>query len=154
MFRHHTKWTVYNSPLELPISDIALVDMPVDDATLYILPISPNRVLIGRIKHGTPDYMTDTIVYGKTLPADAAEDVLDIICLSAVKAIACKNKMDIKAIRERAKNRKVAFNTIKNLEDVLSAGSKVFDRKKDVLLVPVSPEEHKKYVLSYIGPPE
>ncbi len=64
LFRHKTKWTVYNSPLELPISDIALIDYPDRDnkATLYILPISPRSVLIGRMEHGTPPpllYTTD-----------------------------------------------------------------------------------------------
>lgn len=154
-FRYHTKWTVYNSPIELPISDIALVDMPEGKtATLYILPISPNRVLIGRLQHGTPPpyFSTDAKIYGDILTAEAAQDVLDIICSSAVKAIACKNRMDIKAIRQRAQKRKVAFTKIANLDDVLEAGSKAFDRSKDLFLIPVSSDEYVKYLHSFIRP--
>lgn len=159
IFRYKTKWTVYNSPIdiELPISDIALVDYPESKkATLFILPISPHRVLIGRLELGSPPpfHTTDTIVYGNNLTTEAAEDVLDIICLSAIKAIVCKNKMDIGAIRERAKRKGIAFTKIKNLDDVLSAGSKVFDRKKEFRLIPVSKDEYVRYVHSFIGPAE
>ena len=154
-FRYRTKWTVYNSPIELPISDIALIDMPEPNvAVLYILPIAPNRVLIGRSPLGSPPpyYSTETIVYGDTLSKEAAEEVLEVICYSAVKAIACKNKMDIKAIRERAKNKKVSFHKIANLDEVLTAGLKVFDREKDLSLIPVTPEKFIKYVHSYVLP--
>lgn len=154
-FRYRTKWTVYNSPVELPISDIALIDYPESKSvTLYILPIAPDRVLIGRFQHSLPPpyHSEDTIVYGGTLTVEAAEDVLDVICGSAVKELVCKNKMDVKAFRERAKQKKVGFTKINNLEDVLSAGSKVFDRKKDLLLVPLKPDEYLKYVHSCIGP--
>ena len=155
LFRYKTKWTVYNSPIELPISDVALVDFPESaTVTLYILPISPNRVLIGRLLQGSPPpyHSTDTVVYGSTLNVESAEDLLDVVCGSAVKTIACKNKMDIKAFRERAKTKGRAFSTISNLDDVLSAGSKVFDRQKDLLLIPVSNDEYIKYVHSFIGP--
>lgn len=156
LFRSKTKWTVYNSPVELPISDIALVDFPESQtATLYILPISPNRVLVGRFAHASPPayHSTDTIVHGSTLTVQSAEDVLEVICGSAVKTIACKNKMDIKAFRERAKKKPRAFTTINiKLTEVLSAGSKVFDRRRDLRLVPVSLGEFNEYVRSFIGP--
>jgi hypothetical protein len=155
IFRYKTKWTVYNSHAELPISDIALVDFPESaTVTLYILPISPNRVLVGRFVQGSPPpyHSTDTIVYGSTLTVESAEDVLDVVSGSAVKTIACKNRMDIKTFRERAKSKGRAFSKISNLDDVLSAGSKVFDRQKDLRLVPVSKDEYINYVHSFIGP--
>jgi hypothetical protein len=151
-FRQHVKWTVYNSPLELPISDMALFNMPYGKVTLYILPICPERVLIGELKHGTPDYFKNPVIYGGTLPLDAANQVLDFICYSAVKAVVCRNKMDVKGIRERAKQNKVAFTRINNLDDVLTAGTKVFDRKKGFRLVPVTTDEYVKYVHSHIAP--
>ena len=157
IFRYKTKWTVYNSPIELPISDIALIDYPESKkAQLFILPISPNRVLIGRLELGSPApyHTTDTVIYGNVLTTESAEDVLDIICLSAIKAIVCKNKLDIRAIRERAKSKSIAFTKIKNLDDVLTAGTKVFDRKKEFRPIPVSKEEYVRYVHSFIGPAE
>jgi len=155
MFRYLTKWTVYNSPIELPIADIALVDYPESkNVTLFMLPISPQRVLIGRLVGGTPPPppMTNTILYGADLTVEAAEDVLDVISLSALKAIVCQNKMDIAAIRDRAKKKKISFTKINNLDDVLSAGRKVFDRSKSFDLVAVTKEEYIKYVHTFIGP--
>jgi hypothetical protein len=152
-FRNYTKWTVYNSPVELPISDIALIDIPESKAAqLFILPICPHRVLIGRSECGSPPpfYTTDSILYGNTLPDDAAEHVLEIICLSAIKAIACKNQMDIRGIRQRAKDRKVSFTKISDLDAVLSAGMKTIDIEKDFSLVPVPNEEFVEYVHSFV----
>jgi hypothetical protein len=157
LFRDNTKWTVYNSPLELPISDIALIDYPdrENKATLYILPISPHSVLIGRLEHGTPPpfYTTDTIIYGDTLTNEAAESVQDIICLSALKTIAAKNRIDIKAIRERAEKRNIAFTKIKvDLDSVLSAGTKSFN-PNTFRIVPVAKDEYVRFVHSFIQPP-
>jgi hypothetical protein len=153
-FRYRTEWTVYNSPLELPISDIAVVDYPESKTvTRYILPISPSRVLIGRFHLGSPPayHSTDTIVYGNTLTLEAAEYVRDIVCASAVKAVVCKSQMDIKGFRERAKDTGIRFPRIKNLADVLSAGSKVFD-PETLRLVPVSHNQFFQYVDSFIEP--
>jgi hypothetical protein len=157
LFRHNTKWTVYNSPLELPISDIALIDYPDRDnnTTLYILPISPRSVLIGRMEHGTPPpfYTTGTIIYGDTLTNEAAESVLEIICLSALKTIAAKNRMDIKAIREQAQKKNIAFTRIKvDLDSVLSAGTKSFN-PNTFRIVPVAKDEYVRFVHSFIQPP-
>ena len=156
-FRFETKWTVYHSPVELAISDIALIEYPGGkEVTLYILPTSPNQVLIGQWSRGSPAsyHSKDTIVYGATLTLEQAEYVLDIICASALKAVACRNKMDIRAIRERAKEKGVRFPRISNLGDVLSAGTKEFDKTKAPRLKPVSHDEFSKYVSSFIGPPQ
>lgn len=154
-FRNIAKWTVYNSPIELPISDIALVDYPESNkATLFILPTSPHLVLIGRIEHGTPPpfYTNDTIIYGDTLTTEAAEHVFDLICFSGIKAVACQNKLDIKASRERATKKKIAFTKISNLDAVLAAGEQTF--KPNMLrLLPVSKEEYTKFIHTFVMPP-
>jgi hypothetical protein len=59
--------------------------------------------------------------------------------------------MDIKGFRERAKDTGIRFPRIKNLADVLSAGSKVFD-PETLRLVPVSHNQFFQYVDSFIEP--
>ncbi|MDB6122004.1 MAG: hypothetical protein JWQ71_997 [Pedosphaera sp.] len=155
-FRRHVKWTVWNSPIGLPISDIALIDFPekIDNAGLYILPISPHRVLIGKFEYGMQlSHTNDTVLYGNTLSQDSAERVLDIICRSAIRAVACKKRIDIEASRKRADRNGIAFTKIKNLDAVLSAGEKTFDLARDFRHIPVSPDEFTKYILSFLEPP-
>lgn len=156
LFLENTKWTVYNSPIELPISDIALIDYPEPNkATLFILPIAPQLVLIGRLELGTPPpfHTTDSILYGKTLTNESAEDVLDIICFSALNSIAAKNRMDIKAIRERAMKKKIAFTKVMDLDSTLEAGTKPFN-PNTFRLLPVKKDEYVKFIHSFIQPPD
>jgi len=156
IFRHFVQWKVYNSPIELPISDIALVDYPErgNAATLFILPLSPHLVLVGKLEYGTPMpyYSTDTVIHGDTLSPETAEDILDVICLSGIKAIACKNKMDIAAYRERAKQKKIGFTKITDLEAVLSASTKTFNPEKDFRLIQTNTEGFVKFCHSFVLP--
>jgi hypothetical protein len=155
LFFENTKWTVYNSPIELPISDIALIDYPEPNkATLFILPITPHLVLIGRLEHGTPPpTYTDSIIYGKTLTTESAEDVQDIICFSALTTIVAKNRMNIKAIRERAAKKKIAFTKVMDLDSTLLAGTKPFN-PNTFRLLPVKKDEYVKFIHSFIQPPD
>ena len=154
MFKHNVKWTVYNSPIELPISDVALIDMPESkEVHSFILPISPNKVLIGRILNGKQTPHNETIIYGGTLTREEAEKTVEIICLSAFKSVACRNKMDVAGIRKRAKENGVKFARIKDLKAVWEAGTKVF-RFKKYLITPVSKEKYIEFIHSFILPPE
>lgn len=156
VFRHFVQWKVYNSPIELPISDIALVDYPErgGSATFFILPLSPLLVLVGKLEYGTPMpyYSTDTVIHGDTLSPETAEDILDVICLSGIKALASKNKMDIAAYRERAKQKQIGFTKITDLESVLSASTKTFDPEKDFRLVPTNTDGFVKFCHSFVLP--
>jgi hypothetical protein len=155
LFFENTKWTVYNSPIELPISDIALIDYPeANKATLFILPIAPQLVLIGRLEHGTPPpTYTDSVIYGNSLKTESAEDVLDIICFSALRTIVSKNRMDIKAIRERAAKKNIAFTKVMDLESTLLAGKKIFS-PRTFRLLPVKKDEYAKFIHSFVQPPD
>jgi hypothetical protein len=151
-FRHFAKWTICNSPIELPISDIALVQYfdRALDTTFYLLPISPNLILIGSIKTGTHHQSTDTTIRGSTLNVEEAEYCLDAICLSAVTALIGKSRThDVRALRNRAREKKIRFCKIKDLESVLSAGTKPFNGP--LIVFPVAKGEYVKYVKSFIG---
>jgi hypothetical protein len=149
-FRHFVRWTVCKTPVELPISDIALVQY-FDKAlktTFYFLPLSPNIILIGTIETGTHHRSNDTIIKGNSLRAEEAEYCLDAICLSAVNALACKSRIhDIAALRERAIGR-VHFVKIKNIESVISAGMRPF--KGPLIVSPVTMEEYVTYTKCFI----
>jgi hypothetical protein len=154
-FARLTKWTVYNSPIELPISDIAMIDMPESKtANLFIWPISPDRIVIGKLQLGSPPpfYTTDCILYGGQLDNEAAEDFREIICLSAIKSVVCNNKMDVAGIRAKAKARNVKFTKLQNWEEVISAGLKTIDKIRDFDIVAVSNEEYNKYIHSFVRP--
>lgn len=151
-FRYETKWTVYNSPIELPISDIALIDYSTKDVVLYILPISPQSVLIGKFWPNKRNTYKEAILYGDTLSLEEATYIREYICLSAVKAIACKNRMDIKGIREEVNQKGISFTKIVNLENVLKAGSKVFNIQ-NLHFIAVGEADYRKFVHSFIQPP-
>ena len=155
-FRHSTKWTVYNSPIELPISDIAMAqyqDM-ITRTVVYILPIAPKLVLFGALKLGDNLVSSnDTIIKGDTLPADAAEDILDIICKSAFYRVGSQNRIgDINGFRQRAAKKKVAFVKMNQLEAVLSAGLKPIESEKDFLITPSTRIEQIRFITSWISP--
>ena len=154
LFLENTKWTIYNSPIELPISDIALVDYQESNkARLFILPIAPQLVLVGRLEYGTPPpTYTDSILYGKTLTNESAEDILDIICFSALNTIAAKNRMDIKSIRERAAKKKIGFTKVMDLDSTLAAGTKPFN-PNTFRLLPVKEDEYVTFIHSFVQPP-
>lgn len=156
-FRFATKWTVYQSPIELPMSDVALVHFHDKNANelLHILPIAPTSVLIGTLKMGETPTSTDTFIKGAKLTDTSAEHVHDIICASAFFALASKSKIgDIASFRQRAIKKGIGFAKIHNLESVLTAGLVPFVSEKDFMIVPVKPDEYVKYTLSFITPYE
>ncbi len=156
-FRYIAKWTLFNSPIELPISDIAIVQYPDPKSkkTWYVLPISPKLVLVGSLPiEGVSPTSTETIIKGGTLDVAAAEDILDVICNSAFLAIASKARIgNIEDFRQRAKEKKIRFNKI-NMEGVLAAGLKPLESEKDFLITPVKDaDSYVKFVRSFVSPP-
>jgi hypothetical protein len=152
MFRYNTEWTVYNSPIELPISDIPIIDYSESrDVTAYVMPVSNNRVLVGRLHHTCP-YLTYPILYGGTLPADIAQNVQDLICLSALKTIVCTHKIDVEQCRNRAKSQNVRFAKVadSSLATILNAGQIPFDRSKPFRFIPVTKEKYNDYIAQYV----
>jgi hypothetical protein len=89
MFRQNATWTICNSPVEFPVSDIALVQMPVDvhKSMFYVLPLGPTLLLKGQIKFGNQIPSSQTVVKGANLTSDEADLWLQIICLAAVNEL-------------------------------------------------------------------
>jgi hypothetical protein len=155
MFRNNTKWTICNSPIELPVSDMALVEHPsnVHKAIFYVLPVGPRLLLKGQINCGSQTPSSQTIVKGANLSAEEAEYWFDAICLSAVTELVCSHVIaNITAVRARAKAKGIAFHKIVSPELVIVAGRKDFTAQFGLKVV--SSEEYNRFKLSFIQPPE
>lgn len=147
MFRHFVKWTVYNSPIELPISDIAFFHFnnQASNSVIYALPLSPNLILIGVNKIGTIHSSTETIIKSDTLTQNEAEYFLDAICLSGITAIACKTRThDIVSLRKRGEEKGIGLSKLNDPDAVLSAGTKSFDGP--LMVSPATLDEYKAFL--------
>lgn len=94
-FRYVVRWTICNSPIELPISDMALVDIPRNDRTAvyFILPVGPHLLLKGLIECGPQQPSSQTTIKTENLTTAEAEDWLDVMCLSAVTELVCSRRI-------------------------------------------------------------
>ncbi|HEX3890765.1 MAG TPA: DUF4238 domain-containing protein [Verrucomicrobiae bacterium] len=154
-FRHNTIWTVCKSPIELPVADVAMTEIPVKvhNSIFYGLPIGRNLLLKGQIKWGEQAGSTQTIVKGYNLTLEEAELWFEAICLSAVTELVSAQKIpDILDARSRAKAKGIAFTKIVNPDMVISAGLKNFT--SDFGLVVVPSEEYVKFIHSFVQPPD
>jgi hypothetical protein len=147
-------WTISNSPVDLPMSDIGLIQIHLIKlkAIQYILPIGPRIVLDGIFYLDLTKNSPRPVVGGHKLSAEEAEYRLDVICLSAVKElIFSRRNLDVMASLDRAKSKGITFNKIVNLELATSAGSK--NSSIGYHLQMVSTEEYVKFVHSFVQPP-
>ncbi len=156
LFRHSTKWTAFNSPVELPLADMALIKyQEAPKLIMCVFPISPKLVLLGRCPMDKDKIInsTDTIVYGGTLTRSEAEYVRSVVCLSGIFTVVSKNRIeDIKAIRQQAAEKGMKFVKVVNLEAALSAGLAPITSERDFLISPATKEEYVKFVHSFIRP--
>ena len=132
-FRYNTKWTVCHSPIEMPISDVALTQIPapVHNAVFYGLPIAPNLLLKGQVNQGTQKNSLQTVIKGDTITSEEAELWFEAICLSAVSELAAKKMItDVVEARERAKTKGIAFTKIVNPDAAMEAGRENFTGRR------------------------
>jgi hypothetical protein len=148
LFRHYTRWAVWNSPIELPISDIALVQVSFKEANVFVLPIAPHLLLAGTIKTGTQQKSDGTALKSNTFSTEDAQYWADAICYSAQTTLASKSIIpDVPAKRKRAE-RQVNFTKIVNPESIVSAGVTDFSGIFGVRLVDKS--DFVKFIHSHV----
>jgi hypothetical protein len=155
LFRDGTRWTVHVSPIELPISDMALVQYveQTQRVILNILPISPMLVLVGQCPMDNPKSSSETIVYGNTLVQSGAEYLRGVICASAIVTIASNTRIgDINSIRKEAVERGTKFVTIHNLNAALKAGLTPIMSEQHFLIQRATNDEYKTFSDSFITP--
>jgi hypothetical protein len=154
-FRHNTIWTICNSPIELPIADVPITEIPVSvqKSIFYGLPIAPNLLLKGQIKWGEQKLPSKTFIKSDTLSCEEAELWLEAICLSAVNELVSKEILsDVQAARKRAKDKGIAFTKITNPDAAIRAGMENFT--SDFGLIVVTPEVYVQFIHSFIKPPD
>jgi len=153
MFRHNARWTICSSPIELPLSDVALVPLSIKahKAVFYLLPIGPRLLLKGQINWGNQKSSTQTLVGGGNLSAEEAEYWFDAVCLSAITELVSSRRIpDMLAVRARAKAKEFTFQKTINPETAISAGVENFNANFGLRFVSV--EEYVKFVHSFIQP--
>jgi hypothetical protein len=149
-----SNWTISNSPIELPMSDVGLVPIHLTDhkANHYLLPISPNLLLEGIFFFDLTKNSSEPFVRGLTLTRDQAEYRFDAICASAVAEIICSRRIpNISASISRAKSKGITFHKIVNPQAITSAGLTNADDDLHFRIVPV--DEYVKFVHSFMLPP-
>jgi hypothetical protein len=150
-----TDWTVSLSPIDLPMSDIGLIPIRLEDlkANHYLLPIGPRVLLEGVFYHELSKNQSKKTIKGITLDAAEAEYRLDCICLSSVREIiSSERNVDIQTSLDRAKKRRLSFHRITDLDLITAAGTKVASTSYSLKVV--SLEEYRRFVHSFIMPPD
>jgi len=144
VFRFFTKWAIHHSPVELPISDMAIVQLGFKSETVYLLPISPHLLLVGTIPNGTQSKSEETIIKSSTLAQDDAQIMADAICSSALATLASKNIIhDVSAMRRRGEQR-VTYTKVVNPESIVTAGVTDFNGVFGVRLV--DDDEYARFI--------
>jgi hypothetical protein len=149
-----TTWTISNSPIELPMSDVGLVPIYLTEhkANHYLLPIGPNLLLEGIFFFDLTRNSSQPFVRGLTLSQDEAEYRFDAICASAVAEIICSRKIpNISASINRANAKGITFHKIVNPQAITSAGLTNADDDLHFRIVPV--DQYVRFVHSFMLPP-
>jgi len=149
-----TKWAVFNSPIELPMSDVGLVPMVLETpkANHYLLPISPNLLLEGIFFHDLSKNSSRAVVRGMDLTQDEAVYRFDCICASAITEVICARKLsNVSEARTRAKADGTRFCKIPDPKRITSSGLVDVGYGNFVFRI-VSVEEYVKVVHSYMLP--
>ena len=147
------EWTISESSIELPMSDIGLVQIELREhkAIQYLLPISPNLVLDGIFYHDLTKNSPQPIIAGHQLSKVEADYRFAALSLSAVNEIIFSNRcLDIQTRLEHAKTMGVTFTKIVNPQAGLSAGLK--NCNLNYRLQMVSADEYVRYVHSLVQP--
>ena len=141
-----SEWTISNSSIKLPMSDIGLVTICVENKALWsILPIGP-QLLLERVYYVDPKRnSSQPLIKSRNLTADQAEYRLDAICSSAVTEIICSRKdPNIPASINRAKKTNgITFLKIVNPKAITSAG--LTNASNELSFRVVSEDDYKKY---------
>lgn len=149
-----TNWSVLNSPIALPMSDVGLVPMLLEDHKLnrYLLPIGPNLLLEGVFFHDLSKNSSQPVVRGIDLTEDEAQYRFDCICASAITEVICTRKLpNISHGRTRAKASGIRFYKIPNPKRITSSGLADVGLGDFIFRI-VSVEEYVKLVHSYMSP--
>jgi hypothetical protein len=150
----NTNWTISNSPIEFPISDVGLVTIYLENykANYYLLPVGRNLLLQGIFYYDNNKNSSLPVIQGIDLAKDQAEYNFSCICASAISELICAEKLpNIQVAREQSRARGIRFCKLTNPKDANISGL-VDVGQGDFLFRIVSIEEYKQIVHSYMRP--
>jgi hypothetical protein len=126
-FRHCVGWTIFRSPIDIPLSDIAIIEVPVPCSkhTIYHIPISPDLLLAG-VYDGVNTPKRTSIV-SSALPLKMADFLNEMFFLSAQYSLISRKIIPDITERRKKASKTHAFNNVKNLMLVLNSGKKPFN---------------------------
>lgn len=148
-------WTIGVSPIDLPMSDIGLVQVELHSyqAKHFLLPVGQRLLLEGILWRDPTKNVRRMTIRGLEFTVEEAEYRFDCICLASIREIIfSREQPDVKAGLERAWKSGLRFARITNPELVLDAGAK--DADMHYSLRCVSGAEYKKFIQSFVMPAE
>jgi len=151
----NTDWTIAVPTVDLPMSDIGLVQVQLDSykAKYYLLPIGPRFLLEGIFYHDLKKNSVRTAIRGVRLTQEETEFRFDCICLSSVREIIFSRECpDVKSSLGRARRSGLRFARITNPDLVFTAGGQDADMRYSLNCV--SEAEYKKFIHSFVMPAE
>ena len=152
----NVRWTVRHSPTQLPMSDVGLVPLLIENLGLnhYMLPLGPDILLEGMLFHDASKNSATSTVQGVELNSDEAESRFDCICASALTELICGQKISgISEARSRAKESGTRFHQISDIEVIKTSGLEDVG-SGDFQFRIVSADEYRSFVHSFMRPPE
>jgi hypothetical protein len=150
----HTKWTVRRIPIEIPMSDVGIVPMLLENqkASHYLLPFGPHLLLEGMFHHDVSKNSSEPIVYGAELDHQQVQYRFDCICASAITELICRSKpKGIPEARARAKRDGTHFHKITDPKSIKVSGLADVG-EGDLRFRMVSADEYRRVVHSYMQP--
>jgi len=149
-FRYFATWHVCRSPIDLPLSDVAITPIPAPSIHWYSMPISPRLLLVGRIPQVDNNCSKLTIVYFVDLPKKNAENWKDLICLQARAQLVSKDTIpDIAQRRARAIKDGHAFANIAKIDEIKKAGT--INNTSDLKFKLVSHKEFETFINQFVN---
>lgn len=149
----YTKWVICKSPIDLPIADIGLVPLSLQEPRVnrYILPVGPRLTLQGIFYHNVTKNAPHQMLKRLVLTEAEAQECFDIICSSAVTEVICSRRVrNISESFSRARKNGVEFLQVASPRDITTAGLK--KAPKDLYFHVVSMEQFVGFVHSFVKP--
>ena len=149
---YNSEWTISRSPINLPMSDIGLIETPLHDtyAKHYLLPISP-RLILDATRYSDPKPNSRGAIRGRALTPKEARYLSDVICLSASKEIIfSQQQVGVEQALARAHSSGIRFHKITGHDLARSSGLAPATIKYGLQMV--TAEEYLQFVHSFIQP--
>jgi hypothetical protein len=148
-----SQWRLLKSPLEMPISDVGLYPLHLEDhrANRFVLPISPHLILQGTFYYDPAKNKPRRPIESATLSEEDAQGYFDFLCASGITELICARKVDgIRKAIERCAENGITFQRLSRTDDIRSAGEKISSQFFQIRVVDVA--EYKAFIHARFEP--